>query len=739
MGDKKIFLHFIIFIIAIPVILLVQGSFAAAAGLKTNDAGAGANVTLITAGNDASIVETFSENFTFTVKNLNSPGLADITAVVVTVPNGTTSQYIVNNNTITDPSGWGHVISLDSSSNISVISWTNLTVSGIQPTDEKIFSFNLTAPPVISNTTHSWNIKVNFSDGSLSNRTESSTIIDDNIPPAISASPQMHINQTVGNATFVANFTITDNIMVANASIEIDGTNYTPTNQGDYYTYQAFLTPSNHIINAYANDSSGNENSILNGEVLYNTPPFLSVKNDTNTSVSSSNPIIYIAVADNEQASVDVDIYVNDSADGNGPISIGNDTVGSFELDYYGDGIYSYYASASDTYTNSVSAGNYTLIVDTTPPIIISPLGSTVTIPSFTANITVTDNIYLENVSIEIDSFNYTPTKQGDYYTYDAFLAPGRHVINVYANDSAGNEVNLLDNWVIYNTLPTINITSEGNTSLSFIVIDNEQNTTNTELIANGTNMSYSADISNNTSYAFAIAVNLSNEGIWNYYIRAYDGFGNNVSEGNRTLVIDFTKPTIANNSNMPLNQTIAGTSWLANFTITDNIYLDSYSVEINGINYTLTRAVNYFTRQFTLSEGSNYTVKAYANDTTGNEGAISGWVYVQPSSSGPGGGPGGGPGSGPSSGSVTPLGTKPEPTASPTKQLTTTKTTAAPPGTTPSTTTETNPANVEPQSTGGPTGFVSLLGRNSILAAMIGFIVLSSLLGYYYFTRKRG
>ncbi len=211
------------------------------------------------------------------------------------------------------------------------------------------------------------------------------------------------------------------------------------------------------------------------------------------------------------------------------------------------------------------------------------------------------------------------------------------------------------------------------------------------------------------------------------------DAAGNTATSTFTVTVQDTTKPTITNNSNMQWNQTVTSTSWLANFTITDNVSLANYSVELNGANYTFTKQGNDFTKAFSLSQGSNYTVKAYANDTAGNEETISGWVYVKPEDTGDGGSGGGGGGGGSISS------TKPEPTAHPTKQLTVPKTPLTTTETTPSTIIQQTPASgANPEAGGRPTGFFSLFGSNSILAAMLAFILISGVVGYYYFTRKK-
>ena len=90
-------------------------------------------------------------------------------------------------------------------------------------------------------------------------------IIDSQEAPVVTASAQMHINQTVTNASWVANFTLTENFYYGNYSIEIDSINYTPTGNasanvglhGMYITRTFTLSAGNHTVKAYANDSAG--------------------------------------------------------------------------------------------------------------------------------------------------------------------------------------------------------------------------------------------------------------------------------------------------------------------------------------------------------------------------------------------------------------------------------------------------------------------------------------------------
>src|SRR3989338_8434290 len=149
------------------------------------------------------------------------------------------------------------------------------------------------------------------------------------------------------------------------------------------------------------------------------------------------------------------------------------------------------------------------------------------------------------------------------------------------------------------NTLPTIVINTANNSSFPsqapivyVTAIDNEQESLYVEIFAQnltgysyGPNKSYALVQNNTLTPMYWCGGGCSWDGIYTYYARAYDNTTNAVSAENLTVVLDTTNPAIANSSSMHLNQTVYNNTWAANFTITDNLFMENASIELDGIN----------------------------------------------------------------------------------------------------------------------------------------------------------
>ncbi len=201
------------------------------------------------------------------------------------------------------------------------------------------------------------------------------------------------------------------------------------------------------------------------------------------------------------------------------------------------------------------------------------------------------------------------------------------------AQNQTGETISVQCNVTPYvNVVPQVVINNATNTTVAFsnpivyvTATDNRQSSLYVEIIANGANVSYG--LQQNDS-ATARQFSSLADGIYSYFARAYDNFSNAVNSENLTILIDTTKPTISNSSAMRINQTVNNNTWTANFTVTDNFYLESIAIEINGTNYAPTQQGSYFTYSANLSLG-NHTVNVYANDSAGNsESMLNGWVF---------------------------------------------------------------------------------------------------------------
>ena len=247
-----------------------------------------------------------------------------------------------------------------------------------------------------------------------------------------------------------------------------------------------------------------------------------------------------------------------------------------------------------------------------------------------------------------------TANEIANHYNTQTPVIMGNHTFVAYANDTLGNAARMTAgsssvNWFNMaagaaeqaNAAPSVGIMNQSNISISsstpiiyINVNDTQQNTTYGEIFANGTNKSY-ALVQNNT--ATSMSWSSTSDGIYSYFARAYDNTTNGVSDSNVTLVVDTTKPTITNSSSMPFNTTTTST-WTANFTVTDNLYLENTTININGTNYTPTKqGSSYTVSGGNLTNGNNYTVTVYANDSARNtETHANGWILINITSTPP-------------------------------------------------------------------------------------------------------
>jgi len=302
------------------------------------------------------------------------------------------------------------------------------------------------------------------------------TMVVDRTNPTVNASITLHANQTVTNNSWVANFTIADNLFYTNYSIEFDSVNYTPTGNTSnpsglhalYITRTFTLTSGNHTFAAYANDSAGNGDKIVNSWInLQSSAPTVAITAPANNStIVSTVPNITVNITDNEQLSFYAEIFRN-GTNISYASAVQNNTQTNLTWTNASssEGIYTYFARAYDNLSNGVSSGNRTIILDVTSPTItnvsISPLNVTVTNNSaHVFNFSITDNIYLENTIIELNNsangsaINYSLTKDSAQFNFTinfSALANNNYTIIVYANDSGGNSARFANNWLNVN------------------------------------------------------------------------------------------------------------------------------------------------------------------------------------------------------------------------------------------------------------------------------------------------
>ncbi|HIJ98320.1 TPA: hypothetical protein H1005_00040 [archaeon] len=229
-------------------------------------------INLLTTGNDNWTVETFVENFNFTVANPFGPD--SIVAINVTVWNGTVAQFTVNNSTISDPVDWSHTTIQDGSGNILIIMW-NTSANPIDTGEQLSFWFDAQAPLVSANTTASWLVETLDNVNGTGSATRPSTIINDDIPPTSTITAPL--NNTHWRNPIIVNGTASDpqsGVQYVQFCFFEDGVGITCVNATGTTSWTYSWTPTNnnlYNITSSATDNLNNSAALCCGQWLYVT------------------------------------------------------------------------------------------------------------------------------------------------------------------------------------------------------------------------------------------------------------------------------------------------------------------------------------------------------------------------------------------------------------------------------------------------------------------------------------
>jgi len=334
-------------------------------------------------------------------------------------------------------------------------------------------------------------------------------------------------------------------------SIVTNNTRWT-TNSGTYTSWKfvnvTTVTDGYYSVLITANDSAGNTNTTISNFTVDNTNPVISYTSPTpndNAYVNSSS--VTFNVTHTETNPDKIILYINGTA---------NETrsyTGAFTnfTKTMADGVYTYYIWLNDSAGNTAVTATRTLTVDTVAPTI------TLTYP--------TNNAFLKGLSFEINGTasdihsdsvvtnnSLWTANTGTYSSWKfvntSAVPDGYYSVRVTANDTYGNSNNVIANFTVDNTPPTIDfvaptLANGGSQSSSILFI----NVTHTEVNPGTLRVYIDGVLNTSQSYTGAstyIEIPTAYEGWHNYSVTVNDSAGNSNSTETRTINFDTTNIT---------------------------------------------------------------------------------------------------------------------------------------------------------------------------------------------------
>ncbi|MFH1424344.1 MAG: PKD domain-containing protein [archaeon] len=444
---------------------------------------------------------------------------------------------------------------------------------------------------------------------------------------------------------------VTDNEQLDNVMIKFDKTKYPMAHStGNEFVYTSADTSELGTFDytVYAEDESGNDATPVNGDYTVIAPgeedteaPVIANVLDAPDPVEQNEGNQIIAnVTDNVAVDAvlveldgiqyamaqvaDTTIYVYNDAD--------TSVLGNFDYTIY----------ASDASGNDATPvdGDYTVIAveDTEAPVFVDVTDSPDPVVQnrvITITAEVTDNVGIDRVEIEMTSGSGVMTHvSGDTYEYTAAdttqLGTFNYLITAYdTSDNAGidgSDYTVIaqadtENPVISNvqSIPDP-VEQDAIITITADVADNVAvNTVQIELA--GQNHTMTSTGGNSYEYT---AANTSTLGTFDYTIYANDGSANDAApiNGDYTVIAqaDTENPVISNVIER-FDPIVQNAPQLISADVTDNVAVDTVTLEANGQNYTMTHVSGNTYESTSANTSSVGTVDyiIYANDTSGN------------------------------------------------------------------------------------------------------------------------
>jgi len=504
----------------------------------------------------------------------------------------------------------------------------------------------------LSDKTYSYNITITDLAGN-SNTTATRTItLDTHAPNATLISPTNGTYLNVSNQNFTAN--LSDNLGIQNSTLYIYNSSGLYNATVTTYAANVTTTTLGIVVNLLDNvytwfvnlfDWAGNQLTTANNTAIIDTTnPLVDYGTGTLASgvnVSQSNVYADIIVTEINEANVTFRLFNSTSQVNVTTLAAGTRNINWTSLS---DKTYSYNITITDLAGNSNTTATRTITLDTHAPnaTLISPTNGTylnVSNQNFTANLS--DNLGIQNSTLYIYNssglYNATVTTYAANVTTTTLGIVVNLLDNVYTwfvnlFDWAGNTYTTQNNTVTIDTLATsaFNLKPITNTSVNISdIIEISVNLTDATPIssvrANITKSDSTSEIINlvnaggdkyNNSF---IAPNLI--GRFNVSIIVNDSAGNiNNTEATYFIVNDNILPTIEFVYPTPENSSIKGSNITSfKIDITDNIAVDSCILNLDEINYTMTKISS--SCNLTISNIANgwHNFTAFVNDSSGN------------------------------------------------------------------------------------------------------------------------
>lgn len=425
------------------------------------------------------------------------------------------------------------------------------------------------------------------------------SVIVDNSPPEITI-------LTPKNGSYI-NQDIAINASIVEANLEIISVKINGSEVSDALPYNwntSNYSDGSHVIEVYAIDKASNEASETITVIVDNTPPTIEITTPANNSYIASREVIVNWNAGDNFGIASYEVILDDAS----PISA---TETSETLANLTEGLHNVEVKAFDLANNSASAF-VSFTVDTLPPeISITGVedGAYYNV-SVSANIEVID----ANLNSILALLNGDPYLSGTMITDE-----GVYLLEVYADDLAGNAAFASLSFVIDKTPPEVSITSPLDGSFVKGIVEITGSATDVNLDA----VSLSIDgkeVSNILPYSW----NTSNYSDSSYTIEliARDQ-ANNSASADVTVIVDNTPPVVTITD--PINKSLVnGTVSIEGSVIESN--LASVSLLINGTNVSSSLPYPWNTTNYT---DGNYTIELIALDKASNSASTSVTVMV--------------------------------------------------------------------------------------------------------------
>jgi hypothetical protein len=297
----------------------------------------------------------------------------------------------------------------------------------------------------------------------------------------------------------------------------------------------------------------------------------------------------------------------------------------------------------------SFATSNYTLSMDTTP----SPTAPTITlnspvdyfnttIPIFDFNVTITDDLMVQNVTLNIDGTDYPPITthvNGTYIIPQAlYYVDGTHYWSILAYDNDSNSTLSATRYWTTNTTPSLVLDIPvNNANLTYYNVSFNSTLTSPFYILSSPYLPFDLKLYINGSLSgtsYYGTTNLSNisfilsDGYYSWYEVGSLYASSTIPNTSviRYFTIDTTRPTI--NVTNPITET---TTW-TNYTSTtgnNTLFFNWTTYDLhpdvcwNTYNWEVPEVITCNTNKTFFLPFGNYSLFAHANDTFGNENVI--------------------------------------------------------------------------------------------------------------------